>query len=266
LSYRDGKRDDIAGVKRSFLSLRVHYSLPFLPYLLHLSCVSSSIIQQIVHCHHRSNIALVALHENKLILLNRLVPELAVESRLRLVFPSFFSVSVLQVLDRRERAEFCNATGGSAFCLSMRLSFGARGLKEPGRNISKPVPSPRTTWELLCPDMLCSNDFFDGGGIGSFNSAAPSEAGMMGEDDVDSRGLCAPLFGVVGCVLSLLCDLRLSGRAFCDVRLQNSVKGVTSGMLDRRIAAGSAAILGEFGVVGEELPDVGGAAFRVVEE
>jgi hypothetical protein len=37
-------------------------------------------------------------------------------------------------------------------------------------------------------------------------------------------------------------------------------------MLDRRIAAGSAAILGEFGVVGEELPDVGGAAFRVVEE
>ena len=140
--------------------------------------------------------------------------------------------------------------GGAALWRSIGCSLGTGGFSEPGFRISKPVPWPRITWEARF-----SKDVRVGGG--SFSSAAPSDAGMMGlegaESYADWLSLCCPTL----CVLSLLLDLKLSGSASCDVLLQNSAKGVTSGMLDLRTAGGKASSLGvENGLVGEPSPDV----------
>ena len=109
------------------------------------SCVPLSVYHTSNCTHYRNNFVLSLLHERKLILLNRFVSKLAAESTLYRFFRSFFADSELQVLDRREWAELCDATGGSTFCLAVELTVGAGGFKEPGRSISNPVPRPRTT-------------------------------------------------------------------------------------------------------------------------
>ena len=118
---------------------------------------------------------------------------------------------------------------------------------DPGCRISKPVPWPRMTCDPLlsfsnegrtAPAAACS--------VGLFLVAAGGieVAKLMGGDGTECLGDAVPdLFST-----SATANGRLAGRGIAGAVCTNCANGVTSGILDRRTAAGRASTFGGDGL------------------